>query len=197
MRYMRGRYVCRKCGRHCSGKKDRAVDCLVATTPRMRTVWHVILPGHSFYAYPHGTSIAEVFNEAGELIEAHWAEVGRTLPYELNIESQSYIDLERRGVLKTFGVFTDDAMVGYATFLVAVPPQAAHERHAYQDSLYLAPECRGAGDRFVRFCDEQLAAGGAAAVHCSLPVGSGYGAFMHRLGYTKTQEVYVRRVSDG
>lgn len=86
-------------------------------------------------------------------------------------------------------------LVGYALFFVRPHPHYAGSLQAAQDVIYLDPSCRGGnGIRFMRFCEEQLAAEGVQVVSQHLKIAHGHTRTMEILGYEPMDLIWVKRL---
>lgn len=145
--------------------------------------------------------VSEVLSNAIDLITSHFAEVSASLNCsELDIDINRYEALEEIGLLRVFTVRDDDgALVGYASYVIASPLHSSSEAHAYQDALYLRPDCRRGtlALRFIQHCDKELQRGGIMACTHNVPVTRDFGKVLERAGYQLSQYQYTRRYDDG
>lgn len=82
----------------------------------------------------------------------------------VGIDWPSYLSEERRGLLKTLGVWSGRKLVGYAAFSLQRMAQRSNTLVAFNRGLYLAPEFRGQGSAFVAEAEKFVASHGAQAV---------------------------------
>ena len=143
-------------------------------------------------------SCRTVFDDAyrGGLLELHDAETREHLGYPVMPNAGYYWALEDQGILVTFSARDRGKLVGYATFLVQASHHTAPVPHAFHDSIFVHPGYRSGGRslEFMRYCDAQLVADGVHSIEWGVPARKGYDRIFSRLGYRKSQYVYVRRV---
>lgn len=141
----------------------------------------------------------KLFNEMAPLVEAHYAELapagGDNRP-----RLEPYFALQASGSLRVFTARCGPGhgrLVGYGFFLVVPNPQYNNALHSKQDLFFLRDDCRRgiAGFSFMKWCDEQLAAGGVEFAYRHLNVKNDHESLMTRLGYELHERVYTRRFS--
>jgi len=137
----------------------------------------------------------ELWAEAMPLLFAHKGEIAHFADIPLEPDVAMYSAVDAAGALRCFTARRDGALIGYCLFFVRPNPHYASSVQAVQDVLYLDPERRGiTGYRFVRWCDEQLAAEGVEVVYHHLKAKHDHPALMRALGYEVVDYIYARRL---
>ncbi len=139
----------------------------------------------------------EVFDEALPLVLAHYQEIATWHDIPLDPDLAAYAEVERAGMLRTYCARNAyGQLVGYAVFLVRHNLHYRQSKQALQDVLYLDPAYRGRalGLRFIRWCDEQLAAEGVQVVYQHVKRAHDFGPLLERLGYQPLETTYARRL---
>jgi hypothetical protein len=143
--------------------------------------------------------VADCFEEAQPLLEAHWREVAHFKDIDLDPDWDAYRLADEHGFLRTFTVRNDGALKGYAVFFVKGNLHYRQSVQAQQDILFLAPELRGPmlGLHFIRWCDEQLATEGVQAVYHHVKTAKDFGPILKHLGYEPVETIWARRLDRG
>lgn len=138
-----------------------------------------------------------LWDEAMPLLEAHWREIAHFPDIPLDPDRAVYAACEAAGILRCFTVRSDGALAGYALFTVRRNPHYRSSMQASQDVIYIAPTARGgAGYRFIRWCDEQLAAEGIQVVYHHIKAAHNFGPMLERMGYELVDLIYAKRLDD-
>lgn len=152
-----------------------------------------------------------LWDEALPLLHAHWKEIARFPDIELAPDRALYASSEAAGILRCFTArqwpmfqlnadlvpvkVDDGVLVGYALYFVRPAPHYRHSVQAVQDVLYLSPSVRGGtGYKFIRWCDEQLAAEGAQCVYQHVKTAHDFGKILERQGYEQVERIFVKRL---
>jgi GNAT superfamily N-acetyltransferase len=118
-------------------------------------------------------TLADVKDECGDLIAAHWREIAVWQDIPLDPDWELYEALEKSGRLAIYTVRTDnEKLVGYAVF---VTRQHAHyKKHSWalNDIVFVHPDYRDGriGRNLVRFWEQDLKARGIHVVHVNVKV---------------------------
>jgi GNAT superfamily N-acetyltransferase len=122
--------------------------------------------------------------EAKGLLAEYAAEC--SLPELGEIAPQYYLyeAMERSGTLRSFGVFNDDRLVGFATLLLYVLPHYG-KKVATTESIFISAAQRvtGIGSKLLDFIENYARENDCTAVLYSAPTGS---QFAKLLGLQKT-----------
>jgi GNAT superfamily N-acetyltransferase len=136
----------------------------------------------------------EAIAEAMPLLVAHWQEIAHYQDIPLDPDIDAYLRMEKQGLVRAFAARRDGRLIGYAIYFVKHNPHYQASLQASQDILYLDPDHRGQGLRFVRWCDEQLAAEGVQAVYHHVKASHNFGPALARMGYELVDLIYARRL---
>ena len=107
-----------------------------------------------------------------------------------------YVELEEKGMLKSIGVYSDDSLVGIATFLVfPIPHYSAIG--ATIESLFILKEHRhhGTGIKLNEFIYNYAKESGAVSIFMSAPIDGSLNRVAESFGFTKTNITYTREIS--
>lgn len=146
-------------------------------------------------AFVPGT-VAELEGEGAALMARHHAEVVFDIVREpLAVNFAALYELERLGMLSVTLARDAGRLVGYITHAIA-----RHMHHdflvAYNESHYLAPECRRgtAGARFLHAAEAALTGRGVTLITFNTPARHDLdkGAVFKRLGYAPLETVYAK-----
>lgn len=141
------------------------------------------------------TLTRELWLEAMPLLHAHWREIAHYPDILLDVDVDAYTRCEDAGMVRCFTARQDGALVGYALFFVRPNLHYQASIQAVQDVLYLAPAVRGgAGFRFIRWCDEQLAASAIQVVYHHVKSAHNFGPLLERMGYELVDLIYAKRL---
>lgn len=139
---------------------------------------------------------ADEFEQADNLVEllAEYA-VESAIPGlgEINVQFDTYRQMEAAGVLHTLGAFRGNTMVGFLSFLVSVLPHYG-ALTATSESFFVAQNERagGTGLRLLKAAQAQAKELGAVGLLVSAPAGGRLAQVLPRLGFEQTNEVYFK-----
>lgn len=138
----------------------------------------------------------KLVRKIGPLFEKHWREVAHYQDIQLDPDWGRYFDSQKKGILKTFTARKreDDEIVGYAFFVVAHNLHYRKSLQAVQDIIFIDPEHRGFGKRFISWCDEQLKSSGVQAVYHHVKKAHNFGPLLERDGYELVDLIYAKRL---
>ena len=138
---------------------------------------------------------SRLIEEIKPLFLKHWQEIGHYKDIELNPEWDAYIKLDSLGMLRVYSARLMDRIVGYNVFFVRNSPHYKQSLQASQDILFVDPEHRGFGLKFIDWCDQQLKAEGVQVVFQHMKAKHSFGpALEKRLGYELIDLIYGRRL---
>lgn len=142
---------------------------------------------------------AAVLPEAAGLAASHWREVEAGLfgGADYAPDGDRYATLEKLGMLSvTTARDGEGRLAGYAVFTLAPCPHLAGQTVAALDGLYLAPGARGGFNALalLRSAEGALAARGAGLVQYSSPASRPCDALYRRLGATRTETIWHKRL---
>jgi GNAT superfamily N-acetyltransferase len=118
--------------------------------------------------------LADVKDECGDLIAAHWREIAVWQDIPLDPEWVTYETLEKAGMLVIYTVRTDNnKLVGYAVFIMRKHLHYRGHSWALNDIVFVHPDYRDGriGRKLVRFWEQDLKARGIHVVHVNVKIG--------------------------
>lgn len=137
----------------------------------------------------------QLFNEAWPLLKSHYKEIAHYPDIELDPEFETYLNLDKAGVLRTFTARDEMGLLtGYALFFVRANIHYKSSIQAVQDVLYVDKTRRGFGAKFIFWCDEQLALEGVQAVYHHVKQAHNFGPILLRMGYSLVDLIYSKRL---
>lgn len=144
------------------------------------------------------TANSELFHELMPLLEKHYHEIAHYKDIPLDPDFEQYEKLEQIGALRAF-IARDElgAMVGYAVYFIRHNIHYRSSLQALQDILFIDPERRGFGAKFILWCDQQLKAEGVQITYHHVKAAHNFGAMLERLGYRLVDLIYTRRLDEG
>lgn len=142
--------------------------------------------------------LTEVFSEVVSTFHIHWHEISDLSDLDFEPDWLIYAQAE---IAEEFVFFTarDDhgRIQGYAAFFLRPMLHSKKYRQAFQDALYIKKEARGFGHKFLKWCDNELAAIGIDSVyHCVTPA-CDFSPILKRQGYEVTETIYMKRLKRG
>jgi GNAT superfamily N-acetyltransferase len=137
-----------------------------------------------------------LFIEVKPLIYLHWREIAHYKDIELDPDWEKYKSLEDYSdVVRVYTARTEEhKLIGYAVFFVNYNMHYQQSLQATQDILFVHPEYRGRGGKFISWCDEQLKAEGVQAVYQHVKKNHNFGKLLERLDYELVDLIYARRL---
>lgn len=140
--------------------------------------------------------VAGLWDEAWELLKAHWEEVAHYKDIALNPDVGLYDAMEKAGALRCYTARVDGKLVGYAVFFVR--PNAHYKQClvAQQDVLFVLPAYRlgRTGITLIRVAEKALRADGVQVVYHHAKRTNRVGELLARLGYELVDEIYAKRL---
>lgn len=140
---------------------------------------------------------AGVICDLTPLIEANWAETGGYADLELNVDWDTYRQLDDLGVFYCFVMYDGTDPIGYS-FYIAAPshPHDRTKRFAVQDTFYVTPEqrARGAGLSLLAYVEAFLMKEGIDVITQAAKPGSSFNKVLERKGYEHTENMYLKRL---
>lgn len=137
----------------------------------------------------------DVFDEVMPLLELHWREIAHYQDIPLSPNFKQYAALEDAGLVRTFTARdSEKKLVGYAVFFVRHNLHYQSSLQASQDILFIHPDKRGFGARFILWCDRQLKEEGVAVVYHHIKVAHNFGKLLERMGYEMVDLIYAKRL---
>lgn len=140
-------------------------------------------------------TLSTSLQEAKPLLYKHWSEIAHYKDIPLDPNYDLYFKMEESGILKVFTARdVEEAIEGYAVFIVAPLLHYKSCLAAKQDVVYIDPDRRGMGMFFIRWCDDQLKAMGVQVVDHHVKAAHNFGPALVRFGYELQDHSYTKRL---
>lgn len=138
----------------------------------------------------------EVFDDIKPLIELHYDEISRYKDIKLDPAWHRYDQAEKAGLLRVFTARDDNTneLIGYAIFIINYNMHYQKSLQALQDILFIRPDRRGSGARFILWCDNELKKEGIQVVYHHVKKAHNFGALLERMGYECVDLIYAKRL---
>jgi len=132
-------------------------------------------------------------NEIEPLAELEWEESGHPTA-KLNIDWNTYYDLESRSALKFFTARKDKLLIGYFVVIVFTPLTAKGEFVGCYDAVYVHKDHRksSVGKRLFKFVEDCMKEDGICRVVASSSKKNPIGNFLTRMGYNEIETKYEK-----
>lgn len=143
------------------------------------------------YQRETGTKILE---EVKPLLALHWKEIAHYQDILLEPDWNSYAKCEEQGFLRVYTARKDGNLIGYGVYFVRYNLHYKSSLQASQDILFVHPDHRGIGARFIHWCDTQLQAEGVQAVYHHVKQAHNFGPLLERMGYQLVDLIYAKRL---
>lgn len=135
----------------------------------------------------------DVINEVLPLAYMHWQESEDFKQDEFKLDVNKYSRLEDEGFFHGFVAKLDDQIIGYAGFVINSSMHDEDSLRAYSESIFIHPEHRGIGHKFIKFLDEEMSKiDFINAVMFAAKPQKDFGYILEPMGYKKTEIVYGR-----
>lgn len=138
----------------------------------------------------------DALSEVIPLTVLHYEEIAHYLDIPLKPDWDIYRNIEGLGNLRVFTA-RDEAtqeLIGYAFFYVKHNIHYSTSLQASQDILFIHPDKRGFGSKFIAWCDDQLKLEGVQAVYHHVKKKHNFGPLLEKLGYELVDLIYARRL---
>lgn len=146
------------------------------------------------YKFARETLSESIIGEIQPLAERHWSEIAHFKDIPLAVDWDAFLAADKAGGLRLFTARAAGLMVGYAVFFVRRNGHYSGSFQASQDVIFIAPEHRGFGRKFIDWCDSQLRDEGVQVVSHHVKVAHNWGAMLESLGYEMVDVIYQRRL---
>lgn len=140
--------------------------------------------------------LVDVIDELRPLFEKHWKEIAHYQDIELNPNYEAYFATERAGMLKVYTVRHEQTnnIVGYAVYVVAPALHYRQSIQAVEDIIFIDPDHRGDGKKFIEWCDEELKMLGVQVVTHHIKFSHDWSRMLEKIGYEKVEMRLSRRL---
>lgn len=138
--------------------------------------------------------IKDVIVELAQLTLLHYAE---SAPYDdipLKVDWERYKRLEQFDILRLYTMRKSGKLIGYCAFTVGESIEYSDSLQASLSNIFLHPDHRGGGHKFITYCDEQLKSLGVQVVYHHVKAKNDYGVLLKRLGYDIMNIEYAKRL---
>lgn len=137
---------------------------------------------------------SNIVDEILPLFKKHHEEISKFKDVPLDPDFAIYDACEAAGVLRLYTARKQGKLVGYAVFIMRKHPHYQSIVQANQTLLFIDPDHRGFGMKFIAWCDEQLKADGVGMIQHGVTERCDFSLILKRLGYELTERLYVRRI---
>lgn len=139
-------------------------------------------------------SMKTLFTYAPDLIKKHYDEIAHYQDIPLSIDEEAYSKLEETGLLKCFTARKDNEIIGYSIYITKRSARYTTSLQAFQDVIFIDPEKRGFGMKFINWCDGELKKLGVQVVYHHVKAKHNFGPGLERMGYELIDHVYGKRL---
>lgn len=140
-------------------------------------------------------NIGDVLYQALPLLYLHWKEIAHYDDIKLDPQTYEYLELEKKGALRCYTARLDsDELVGYAVFFLRYNLHYRSSFQALQDVIFIHPEHRGEGAKFIMWCDEQLKKENVQVVYHHIKSKHNFGPLLERMDYELVDLIYAKRL---
>ena len=140
--------------------------------------------------------MSDVIGEIKPLLEEHYLEIAKYKDIPLVPDWGSYEKLDELGIMKIFTCRSseDNKLLGYSIYFVKPHLHYSTCLVAMQDILFILPEYRGRGLKFIVWCDEKLKEMNVNLVVHHVKAANNFGPALERIGYELMDLIYTRRI---
>lgn len=138
--------------------------------------------------------IYRIIPEIEELNKLHHEEVAPYDDIPLNVDWERYIMANINGSYICFTARKEGKLVGYAGFFFGKSLEYSDSLQAKMNNIFIHPDYRGKGARFITWCDTQLKEMGVQVVYHHVKAKNDYGKLLNRLGYDIMNIEYAKRL---
>lgn len=139
-------------------------------------------------------NISDYIDELTELSKIHYKEVAPYDDIPLNVDWDRLIMLDNHGVLKFYLMKKAGKLIGYAMFIVGPSMEYKTSIQASLTNIFIHPDHRGRGGKFILWCDAQLKKCQVQVVYHHVKFKNDYGLLLDRLGYVIMNIEYSKRL---
>lgn len=137
-----------------------------------------------------------IYLEMLPLLYKHYEEIAHYQDIKLEVDDKKYIALTRMGVFRLFTARDPAAneLLGYQGFMISNNIHYSSSVQAVEDVLYVHPQRRGFGAKFIRWVDDELARSGIQVVYRHVKKAHNHGPLLVRQNYTEIDHIYGKRL---
>ena len=139
-------------------------------------------------------SAVDIINEKELLNEYSISSKSSLMPTHIP-DKDMYIELEKKGLLKSFAVYNENKMIGFITCIMTVMPHYS-EMCATIESLFVSKEHRkfGTAKRLLGIAEQEAKDNECVAMFMSAPIGGRLELATKGLGFTPTHITYTKKI---
>lgn len=140
---------------------------------------------------------AGIIGSLEPVVEANWAETGGYADLELNVDWETYRQLDQLGIFYAFVVYDELDIIGYSFYIRAPShPHDTTKQFAVQDTFYILPEHRskGAALNLMAYIETYLLNEGVDVITQAAKPGTGFNKVLQQRGYEHTENMYLKRL---
>jgi GNAT superfamily N-acetyltransferase len=140
-----------------------------------------------------------IFNshEFHEMLVWHWSEVSSFKDYQARPDWDRYRQAYELDMFKIYVIELSGLIVGYATHFISFSMHYENLKSALADAIYISPEHRGLGKKFIAWIDEQLKNDNVIAVYRHATKKNRFSILLDRMGYEQIETTYLKRLDNG
>lgn len=129
------------------------------------------------------------------LLYMHWKEIAHYQDIPLEPAWEKYEQLADEGAIRVYTARDEDGLlIGYSVYFLRYNLHYRSSLNALQDILFVHPNHRGMGGKFIKWCDEQLKEEKVQAVYHHVKAAHNFGPLLERMGYELVDLIYARRL---
>lgn len=137
----------------------------------------------------------KLFEELAPLLQKHYEEIAHFKDIVLDPDWDQYDKLEQVGALRVYTARDHEGvLIGYSVYFIRHNLHYKNSRQAMQDILFIDPERRGFGAKFILWCDKQLKEEGVQVTYHHVKSKHNFGPMLERIGYELVDLIYARRL---
>ena len=141
-------------------------------------------------------TVLNVCEEIKPLLLKHWEEISHYKDIPLDPDWDGYLRIEESGALRIYTARDDEnVLVGYAVFFIKHNLHYRTSLQALQDIIFIDPEKRGFGAKFILWTEKQLADEGVQVVFHHIKTKTPHTIdLFRRLGYENIDLILGKRL---
>jgi GNAT superfamily N-acetyltransferase len=131
------------------------------------------------------------------LLQKHFEEVATHQDVQLNPDFELFLRADEIGMLRVYTARSGRELVGYACFFLKGHQHYKESLQATLDLLFIHPNFRGTGKKFIDFFETELSNEGAEVINLHVTSRFDYSSILKRMGYWPSETTYTKRVKRG
>lgn len=112
------------------------------------------------------------------------------------LDLSQYLSQEESGHHYMFGAYRGESCLGYASFFIADRHHHNEGKYAFQDAIYILPEHRGFGLKFIKYCEKELKESGVNVIFQYVRPSFDFSNLLTRMGYGVEEVCFSKRLGD-